>query len=193
MSIDKIWKKIKGKNHHHSPARPLPASILPASRLAPVITGMFLLQWPPTSAWISSEICPRKGTGTVDSISVPTVQISLENQLGTASPPSGESVHKGSNWTSCMEINLNYWISKLTRGHPQPSSLLLTSPSMLPFCLKASTWTLKLPSWAGFPLIIKIRMYLVHKGPSVILIQQVCTEHLLCTRQSACLWGFKNQ
>lgn len=42
--IDKIWKEIKGKNHHHSPARPLPASILPASRLAPVITGMFLLQ-----------------------------------------------------------------------------------------------------------------------------------------------------
>lgn len=82
------------------------------------------------------------------------------------------------------------------KAHHGAPPALQPAPHLIPsaaFLLKASTWTPKLPSWPGFPLLIKIRMYLAHKGPSVTLIQPLFPEHLLCTRQSACLWVFKNQ
>lgn len=194
--LDMIWKEIEGKNHS-TPACPwprcLPSHIPPASRLALAITGMFLLRRPLTSAWISSEICPGKGAGTVHLTSVPIIQISLENPLGKCFPPSNESVHKGSNWIWHTEIKawiIEYQSPPWAPSAPRPALHLIPGSA---FLLTPSTWTPKPPSWTGFPFIIKIRMQLLHKEPSVTLTQWLFTEHLLCPRHSACLWRYKNQ
>lgn len=144
--LDMIWKEIEGKNHS-TPACPwprcLPAHIPPASGLALAITGMFLLRRPLTSAWISSEICPGKGAGTVHLTSVPIIQISLENPLGKCFPPSNESV-----WicTQRQQLNLahgnqslDYWISKPTMGTLSPPACSSPHPRL---CLSSDTFHL---------------------------------------------------
>ena len=192
----KIWKEIKGKSPPCPPALGLP--VLASSNFSPSQTGtsnhrQVSALATPTPAWISSEICPGKGARTIGLTSIPTVLISLENPLEKASPSSSESVHKGSNWTSYMEIKA--WIIEYQsspRDTPRPCSPV---PHLIPytaFSLTASTWTPKPPSQTDFPLIIKFRMCLAHKRPLVTLIQHLFSEHLLCTRPSASLWGFKN-
>lgn len=135
--LDKIWKEIERKNHS-TPARP--CTHPPTSRLALAITGMFLLQWPLTSAWISSEICPGKGAATVDLTSDPIIQISLENPLGKSFPASDESVHKGSYWISHTEIKA--WIIEYQSSPWGTLSTLACSSPHPRLCLSSDTFHL---------------------------------------------------
>ena len=89
--------------------------------------------------------------------------------------------------------SLDYWISKLPMGQPRPSSLLLTSSPALPLVWQLPPGLSNLSPWlVSHSLIIKFRMRLVHKGLLVAFIQQLFSEHLLCTRHAASLWVCKN-